>query len=126
MGFLTFLFGPSKIEVYKSEVPIHFQSSEVAGGMMGAVISQRGALSEEQLEQFKEIAKNAEDNAKRIKIAMEVIKKVDSAETEVTKEVFNALNTLEKNSFKRAEYQKTREREHRLIQEKFHSLRKGL
>ena len=93
---------------------------------MGALISQRGFVSEEQVSQFQEIAKNAEANAKRAKTALEAIKKVSGAETEVTREVYKVLSTLEKDAFKRSEYQAQRRKENQIMQGKFSSLRRGI
>lgn len=122
----NFLFGPQGDLETSTNYPTEFSTGNVAGQMISAVISQRGYVSEEQTTQFIEIAKNAEANAKRVKVALEAIKKVSGAETEVTKEVYKVLSALEKDAFKRSEYQYNRRREHRIMEEKYNNLRRGL
>lgn len=122
----NFLFGPQGDLEASTNYPTEFSTGNVAGQMMSAVISQRGYVSEEQTAQFQEIAKNAEANAKRVKVALEAIKKVSGAETEVTKEVYKVLSALEKDAFKRSEYQAQRRKESQTMQEKFRDLRRGI
>jgi len=130
MGLLTkignFLLGPQGDLEASTDYPTDFSTGNVAGQMMSAVMSQRGYVSEEQTAQFQEIAKNAEANAKRVKTALEAIKKVSGAETEVTKEVYKVLSALEKDAFKRSEYQAQRRKESQIMQEKFRDLRRGV
>ena len=126
MGLMTFLFGPPVQPQEQTGNYTDFTTGNVAGSMMSAVVSQQGFVSDEQVEQFGEIAKNSEANLKRLKVALDAIKRVSGNETEATKEVFAVMKQLERDSFKRSEYQAQRRKESQILQEKFSNLRKGL
>lgn len=126
-GIIDFFFGPP---VQQQQGPggnyTEFSTGNVAGSMMGAVVSQNGFVSEEQVEQFGAIAQNSTENLKRLDAALKAISKVSSNETEAAKQVYKVMSQLEKDAFKRSEYQYQRRREHRIFEEKFNNLRKGL
>ena len=124
----NFLFGPPPGQNLPEAAGNYteFSTRNVAGQMMGAVVSQNGYVSEEQVEQFGAIARNSDENFKRLKVVLAAIQKVSSNETEMSKEVYRVMHKLESDAFKRSEYQYNRRREHSLMQEKFSNLRRGL
>ncbi len=103
-----------------------FTSHNTSEQMMSAITAQNGFVSEEQLEQFVEIGTGIEANAKRLHQALEIIKKSSGTETAGTKEIFQVLNLLEQNAYKRSEYQAKRRQDSQILQEKFKGLRDKL
>lgn len=126
MGLVEFFLGP----IDNAEQPggnlTSFTPTNAAGSMMGAVTSQGGVISEEQLENFAAIATASTENVKRLKDALKHIGTVDGNETETTKLVFQQLNQIDRNAHKRREYEAKRRQESQVLQAKYDNLRKGL
>lgn len=126
MGLMQFFFGPPATTQAGNSDYVTFESHNTADAMMGAIRQQNGFVSEEQLDQFQEIGTNIEANAKRLHQALEIIKKSSGTETASAKEIYSVMHLLEKNAFKRSEYQTKRREESQILQEKYNNLRKGL
>ena len=122
----NFLLGPPASETEQAGNYTEFSTGNVSGSMMGAVVSQNGYVSEEQVEQFAAIAQNSTENLKRLKTVLSHIKTVDGNETEMTREVFKGMDALDRNAHKRREYEAKRRQEHKSLQQKYNNLRRGI